>query len=232
MTCVRCPDVSTSSAPGARSVADDSTTRGWQLYRARQLAAALAMFNVTLATAPDDYSALLGRGRCHRLLGTYEEAIADFTHAHEARPRAARPLFERGAISILIGRYEEALTDYEAAVSLDPNYPGSASYFAELYLYTGRLDEALAISEQASRDDPGNMMNRLNIAHAHLLLGNVERAVDSYTAIATLHDPVRQMTGASIALHDLDLMRAAGIEAPSMLGIERYLRTFEHDRAQ
>jgi tetratricopeptide (TPR) repeat protein len=223
--------MSTSSAADALSVVQSSTTRGWQLYRAGQLAAALAMFNITLGTAPDDYSALLGRGRCHRLLGTYAEAIVDFTHAHEVRPCAARPLFERGAISILIGRYEESLINYEAAARLEPSYPGSASYFAELCLYTGRPDEALAISEQASRDEPGNIMNRLNIAHAHLLLGNVERALDSYTAIAEVRDPARRMTGAAIALHDLALMRGAGIEAPGMLAVERRLRTFERDEA-
>jgi tetratricopeptide (TPR) repeat protein len=93
---------------------------------------ALTIFDVTLATEPDDYSGLLGRGRCHRLLGAYDEAIADFTHAHQLRPRAARPLFERGAISILIGHYDDSLTDSERAATLDPTYPGSASYFAEL----------------------------------------------------------------------------------------------------
>lgn len=221
----------TSSAPGAPSTVDGSATSGWRLYRTGRIAAALKKFNHTLATAPDDYSALLGRGRCHRLLGAHDKAIADFTRAHVVQPRAARPLFERGAIAILIGRYEASRADYEAAALLEPHYPGSASYFAELCLYTGRPAEALAISEQASRDEPSDLMHRVNIAHARLLLGDVEQAAASYNAIARLNDPGRRMPGASIALHDLALMRAADIEVPGMLDIERRLRALERSEA-
>lgn len=89
--------------PNTPSITASSAKRGWQLYRARCLADALTTFNLTLATAPEDYSALLGRGRCQRLLGTCDEAIADFTRAHEVRPFAARPLFERSAIFLLLG---------------------------------------------------------------------------------------------------------------------------------
>jgi tetratricopeptide (TPR) repeat protein len=120
------------SVPNTPSITASSAKRGWQLYRARCLADALTTFNLALATAPEDYSALLGRGRCRRLLGTCDEAIADFTHAHEvrpfaARPLAARPLFERGAIFLLIGRYGESRADHEAAAILEPDDPGSAS---------------------------------------------------------------------------------------------------------
>jgi tetratricopeptide (TPR) repeat protein len=216
--------VSSSSGPDKLLFADSNTARGWELYRAGEFADALTMFDDSLAATREDYSAHLGRGRCHRLLGAYDEAIADFTHAHELRPGAARPLFERGAISILIGRYDESLADYEAAAVLDPTYPGSASYFAELCLYTGRADEALAISERASRDEPTNLVHRVNIAHAHLLLGEVERAIHAYAAIADHHDPGKGVAAAAIALHDFALMRSAGFEPPGMLDIERRLR--------
>jgi tetratricopeptide (TPR) repeat protein len=192
--------------------------------RAEQFDDALALFDVALARAPGDYAAMLGRGRCHRLLGAPREAIIDFTHAHHLRPTAARPLFERGAVSLLIGRYADSLADYEAAAILEPAYPGSASYFAELYLYTGRPDEALAISERASRDEPRNLVHRVNIAHAHLLLGAVARAARAYDAVANLHDPGKGTTGAAIALNDLTLMRSAGIDTPGMLRIEQHLR--------
>ena len=198
--------------------------RGWRLYRAGDYAKALTMFDIALTTEPNDYSALLGRGRCHRLLGAYDEATTDFTRAHDLRPEAARPLFERGAISILRGRYDPSLADYEAAAILEPTYPGSASYFAEIYLYTGRADEALTISEQASRDEPMNLVHRVNVAHAHLLLGDTERATHAYAAIADQHDPGKGITGAAIALRDLAMMRSAGIHPPGMLSIEQRLK--------
>jgi len=198
--------------------------RGWQLYRAGRYAEALTVFDSALATEQEDYSALLGRGRCHRLLGAHDEAIADFTRAHDVRPEAARPLFERGAIWILLGCYERSRADYEAGAALDPTYPGSASYFAELHLYAGRADEALAISERAACDEPTNLVHRVNIAHAHLLLGDTGRAADAYDAIADQLDPGKGITGAALALEDLALMRSAGIDPPGMRSVERRLR--------
>jgi putative redox protein len=182
-------------------------------------------FDTAPATDAADYDALLARGRCHRLGGAYPEAIADFTRAHAVRPGAARPLFERGAILILLGHYDESRADYEAAIAREPGYPGAVSYLAELDLYTGRADEALARSERASRNEPANLVHRVNIAHAHLLLGHAERAAEAYDAIAEERDPGKRMTGAAIALADLSLLRAAGIHPPEMLGIEQRLRT-------
>jgi tetratricopeptide (TPR) repeat protein len=204
----------------------DSSTRtiaGCGLYRAGHYAAALAAFDVALAAEPRSYVALVGRGRCHRALGSYDLALADFTAAHAVRPTAARPLFERGAISILIGRYDDALADYQGAVTREPAYPGAASYFAELYLYTGRAGAALVTSLRANRDEPANLVHRVNVAHAFLLLGDAPRAAREYDAIAEDHDPGKGVSGATIALADLALMRAAGIDAPGMRDIERRL---------
>ena len=215
-----------SSTPGLPPIPDRGAKRGWWLYRAGQASDALAAFDAALAAAPRDYSARLGRGRAHRLLGAYDEAIADFSRAHELRPDAARPLFERGAIFILIGRYDESLADYEAASALEPTYPGAASYFAELFLYTGRAQEALVMSEQATSQEPSNLTHRVNVAHAHLRLGDVERAGRAYAEIADHVDPGKGVTGAALALSDLALMRSAGIDPPGALGIEQCLKTF------
>jgi tetratricopeptide (TPR) repeat protein len=202
-----------------------SRARGWDLYRAGEYGEALTAFDTALAADAADYGSLLGRGRCYRLLDAFPEAIVDFTRAHEVQPGAARPLFERGAIWILVGRYDRSRADYEAAIVLEPDYPGSASYFAELDLYTGRVAEALALSERASRAEPSNLVHRVNVAHAHLLLGDTERASAAYAAIAERRDPGKRITGAAIALADLSLMRAAGIHPPGMDTIERGLRT-------
>lgn len=201
-----------------------ATSAGWELYRAGHIAEALAAFDVLLAGDRGSYEALLGRGRCHRLLRAYDDALADFSAGHAVRPAAARPLFERGAISILLGRYDDALADYRAAATRDPAYPGAASYFAELYLYTGRAGAALAISRAAICEEPTNVVHRVNVAHAYLLLGDAQRATLAYDAVAQERDPGKGITGAEIALDDLALMRSAGIEAPGMLAIEQRLR--------
>jgi tetratricopeptide (TPR) repeat protein len=206
------------------TVSRTTTEEGWRLYRAGDHATALATFDLALTRDRDDDSAHIGRGRCHRLLGHHDDAIADFSAAHVLRPDSARPLFERGAVSILEGRYDEALADYNDAAALEPTYPGAASYFAELYLYTGRPRAALVISKCASDDEPTNLMHRINVAHAHLLLGETGQARELYAAVADQLDPGKQLTGATIALDDFQLMRSAGIEAPGLTSIERELR--------
>jgi tetratricopeptide (TPR) repeat protein len=192
------------------------TQRGWDRYRSQAYEDALADFTRALAEDPDDYGAVLGVGRCHRLLGRLDDAVAAFGRAHDLRPGEARPLCERGAIRILQHRWAESLADYEAAAALDPAYPGLRSYFAELYLFTGRAAEALEISRQAVADEPDNLMNRINIGHAHLLLGQLDEARRDYRAVAEEVHPLKRRTGAELVREDWRLMRAAGIDVPAL----------------
>jgi tetratricopeptide (TPR) repeat protein len=193
-----------------------TTERGWARYRSQAYQEALADFTRALAEDPHDYSAALGAGRCHRLLGHLDDAVAAFSRAHDLRPEEARPLCERGAIRTLQHRWAESLADYQAAAHLDPAFPGLRSYFAELYLYTGRAQEALEISEQAAVDEPDNLMNRINIGHAYLLLGQLDQARREYCAVAGDMHPVKRRSGEELIREDWRLLRSAGIDVPRL----------------
>jgi tetratricopeptide (TPR) repeat protein len=169
------------------------------------------------AAPTTDLAARIALGRRHRSAGELDDAVATFTEAHRAYPSAAQPLVERGAIRILQGRYRQTLTDYQHAAKLDPHYPGLDSYIAELYLYTGRPAEALALSEDAAALDPANLMHRINIAHAQLLLGHTELALDSYRRLARQFHPTKKRFGRDLALQDLRLLVAAGVDIPQLV---------------
>jgi len=166
--------------------------------------------------APETIEELIAAGRGFRVAGDLDAAAAAFTRAHQLYPTAARPLVERGAILILQHRYPQALADYRRAQQLDPEYPGLASYFAELYLYTGRAADALRISQSAASVEPGNLMHRINIAHAQLLLGNIEAALVGYREIANQWHPTKKRAGRDLALQDLRLLGDAGIIVPAV----------------
>jgi tetratricopeptide (TPR) repeat protein len=160
---------------------------------------------------------LIAIGRKHRGAGELDDAVRVFTNAHHGFPDAAQPLVERGAIRILQGQYTRTLSDYQSAAKRDPHYPGLDSYIAELYLYTGRAADALALSEGAAAREPADLMHRINVAHAELLLGHTERAVDSYRRLARQYHPSKRRFGRDIALHDLRLLLEAGVDIPQIV---------------
>ncbi|MDQ1483214.1 MAG: hypothetical protein QOF35_1290 [Actinomycetota bacterium] len=139
-----------------------------------------------------------------------------FTQAHQIFPSAARPLIERGAVLILQHRYNECRDDYLRAAELEPEYPGLNSYVAELDLYTGRSAEALSLSNAGAKEEPDNLIHRINIAHALLLLGRTDEAVDAYRSCALEFHPVKRRTGADLALQDLRLLAEAGVHLPRL----------------
>jgi tetratricopeptide (TPR) repeat protein len=167
-------------------------------------------------TEPDRLAELITAGRRHRGAGEFDQAVRVFTAAHQQFPQAAQPLVERGAILILQGDYGRTLTDYQAAARLEPHYPGLDSYIAELYLYTGRVGEALARSEGAAAREPANLMHRINVAHAQLLLGHTDLALDSYRRLARQYHPTKKRFGRDIALQDLRLLLDAGVDIPQV----------------
>ena len=164
----------------------------------------------------DTTDQLIAAGRRFRSAGDLDAAVDVFTRAHQLDPLSATPLVERGAIAILQHRYPPALADYRRAEQLDPHYPGLSSYFAELYLFTDRATEALRISENAAPAEPGNLMHRINIAHAQLLLGNVEAALTGYREIADQWHPTKKRFGRELALQDLRLLDTAGVTVPAV----------------
>jgi tetratricopeptide (TPR) repeat protein len=198
-------------------------SRAWDLYRGGDFAAGRDLFTQALAQDPADYDALLGLGRCHRLLGAYAAAVDDFTRAHDVEPGRARPLCERGAILILLERYDESLADYELAREVEPDYPTLDSYFAEIYLYLGRFDEALAASERGLEFGGDRLMSTLNIAHARLFLGDMEGAIDLYGDLAQKVHPGKRKSMQDVILNDFRLFHLSRLTCAGLPEVEARL---------
>ena len=84
--------------------------------------AAIAELDQVLAKE-GDWNAYCERGICYRLLGKFDQAIADFTAAIEEDPRFAFPYYSRGWCHELTGRDDLALEDYNLGIDIDPDYP-------------------------------------------------------------------------------------------------------------
>lgn len=114
--------------------------------------AAIAELDQILAKE-GDWNAYCERGICYRLLGKFDQAIADFTAAIEEEPRYAFPYYSRGWCYELTGRNDLALEDYNLGIDIDPNYPYIFLERGLVLKKMGRLDEARADFETAVAKD-------------------------------------------------------------------------------
>jgi tetratricopeptide (TPR) repeat protein len=158
------------------------------------------------------------------MMGRIDESAAAFALAHELSPEDPHPLCERGAVLILDERWDEALADYEAAQALNPAHPGLASYFAELHLYAGRPQEALRAAQSGVEREPNSVLNRVNLAHALLFLGEQDRARGEYLAVCDRIAASEHKSGAAVVLNDFSLMREAGLTCEGFDEMEALMR--------
>jgi hypothetical protein len=59
-------------------------------------------------------------------------------------------------------------------------------------------------------------MNRINIGHAYLLLGQLDQARREYRSVAGEMHPVKRRSGEELIREDWRLLRSAGIDVPRL----------------
>ncbi|MGA8817470.1 MAG: tetratricopeptide repeat protein, partial [Xanthobacteraceae bacterium] len=70
-----------------------------------------------LQSAPADVNALGNRGVAYRLLGRYDEALADLDKALRINPDSAGLYLERGLVRDAAGDHDHAVADFSAAIA-------------------------------------------------------------------------------------------------------------------
>ena len=78
-----------------------------------------------LAIHPDTTFVILERGHAHRNLQQFDDALQNYTHAHQLRPADAMPIYWRGVTYQLMEDNETAITEFELFLDLygaDDNY--------------------------------------------------------------------------------------------------------------
>lgn len=113
----------------------------------RDFVKACRAFTKVLEANPDNYNALLERGRLQVGLGRPLEAVEDFSRAIGAKSDDWRAYLERGRCYQRVLRMgDEAAADYSKAIALEPDNP--VGYFARGSLY----DEIALKFEIEARD--------------------------------------------------------------------------------
>ena len=100
--------------------------------------------------------ALGNRGAALKMLGRYDEAIADFASAIELDGGNPQYYCQRGDLRVRKGANDDAIADYTTALQKSPGYLWAYRGRGQAYLAQGNGPLALADLNQALRLKPGN----------------------------------------------------------------------------
>ncbi|VVJ25022.1 Uncharacterised protein [Amycolatopsis camponoti] len=94
------------------------------------------------------------RGDTYRVMGRFDEAVADFDHVIDQDPENDWALACRGAAYQEAGRFDEAIADLDSALRIDPEDTWDIAMRGETYRLMGKLDEARADFDRALEASP------------------------------------------------------------------------------
>ncbi|XP_008842168.1 LON peptidase N-terminal domain and RING finger protein 3 isoform X1 [Nannospalax galili] len=92
---------------------------GNQLYRERQVEAALLKYNEAVRLAPNDHLLYSNRSQIYFTLESHEDALHDAEIACKLRPMGFKAHFRKAQALATLGKVEEALREFLYCVSLD-----------------------------------------------------------------------------------------------------------------
>jgi len=153
-------------------------------YQAKDLTAAIALFERVIALAPDHADAYYKRANALKDLGQLAAALSSYDEAVRLNPNFAYAWCNRGVVQQSLGLHEAALASYERSIMLNPTDVLAHSNRAVLLQGMSRWEEALAGHDQTLALNPqlfevwfhrGNVLRALQrLTEA---LGSYEQAV-------------------------------------------------------
>jgi tetratricopeptide (TPR) repeat protein len=133
-------------------IAQQNYDAGKAKYRARDYAAAVLLFQRTLALDPqyDDAEVYLGWSYFHR--GQYTDATQHFRQVTVRQPRWEGAWNGLGWSQFRAGQYQSALAAFQEALALDPTYHDAAVGLAYALFELHRYREALPYLHRLTRE--------------------------------------------------------------------------------
>ncbi len=137
--------------------AEDILTRALSVQSEGDLAAAAALYERFISTAPTRPEGYVNLGRLKQDQGDLDGAEALYRRAIAAAPDAAFAYSNLGVIHTRRGDDAAAAAAFEQALGLDPKIAPAHFNLAGVYQREGRLDDALAQLDALLRDHPNDL---------------------------------------------------------------------------
>ena len=137
-------------------------------YAAGDKAQAVEIVDDVLAAQPNQFDALLLRGRWLLEDGQAGEALLRARAAIAVRQNSAAAHYLAGTAHVARGRNDLALGEFTQVLQLNPYATAARVELARIYIEDGATETALKIAEEARRVDPTS--GTAQLAHARVLL--------------------------------------------------------------
>lgn len=121
--------------------------------------------------------ALGNRGAAYKMLGRYDEALADFDQAIELDGSNPQYYCQKGDVHLRLDRADDAIEDYSTALQRSPKFVWGRQGRGRAYLAKGEGDKALADFNEALRLKPGNFSLLVQRGRANNLAKHYDDAV-------------------------------------------------------
>ncbi|MBX9648780.1 MAG: tetratricopeptide repeat protein, partial [Xanthobacteraceae bacterium] len=128
--------------------------RGFAHYRKRDMARALADYDMQIKLKPD-VLAFINRGNVYRDTERLDRAAADYSEAAKIAPTDARGWRNRGMIRLYQGDNKGGVADYDKALQNDPGDAYSWSNRGQARMRLGDFKGAIADFRKALEVNPG-----------------------------------------------------------------------------
>jgi len=124
----------------------------------------------------------------HRKEGKYQEALAEYNKAIQARQNIAQPHHGIGLVYQAQGRHRQAVSEYEKAVRINPQYIYSYNAMGTAYISMGRHNDAVPAFKKAIQVYENYADAHANLGEAYYNLKQYSQAVESLGMAITLNE--------------------------------------------
>ncbi|HZK99501.1 MAG TPA: aspartyl protease family protein [Caulobacteraceae bacterium] len=202
----------------------------------------------TGATDPTDAEGFSRRGAALAARGEFNQAIADFTHAHELAPAEERYFYQRAVARLRNRQPVLAMGDLTQALILKPGDADALTTRAELRLAAADRKDAIADLDAVSRLAAAEADRRLTLAELYVRADEFASAIDQFDLWIKAHPDdsrrsmalngrcwARGMSGRDLekALGDCDAALRMNAKSPAVLDSRGlvHLRLGDFDKA-
>ena len=185
-----------------------TTEMALEMESAGNFKEAARLYDQALKTSPRDLKAILGKARCAREEGLFEEATSRFQQAAkiasdkgdtraqiealtgviEIRPNTFNAYSSRGDVLYSLGQYQKAADDFAKVIELDKRNLGAYYKLGNSYYVLGQYDDALGAFKAAEETNFADPKAQVCLAKTYLALGdkrNTKRSYERFKELAS-----------------------------------------------